>query len=121
MKPIIIMFACLLLPLLSGCHAETNTTVTGPVSLIQGRYVIDVRTESEWKNGHIEGATLIPYDEIKAKIPNVTTDKNAPLALYCRSGRRSEIARKSLHEMGYTNVENWGSLQDAQKRLASKP
>lgn len=84
-------------------------------------YIIDVRTESEWKAGHIQDAILIPYDEIKARIVEVTTNKSAPIALYCRSGRRSGIALTSLRELGYLNVDNLGSLDDARKKLGVAP
>ncbi|MFZ4397978.1 MAG: rhodanese-like domain-containing protein [Kiritimatiellia bacterium] len=84
-------------------------------------YVIDVRTEGEWKTGHINDAILIPYDQIKERIVEVTTNKSAFIALYCRSGRRSRIARESLQKLGYLNVENLGSLADARKKLGVSP
>jgi phage shock protein E len=84
-------------------------------------YVVDVRTEAEWKAGHIKDAILIPHDEIKARIVEVTTNKAARIVLYCRSGRRSGIAHKSLQELGYLNVENLGSLDEARKKLGVSP
>lgn len=84
-------------------------------------YVIDVRTEGEWRAGHIKDAILIPYDQIGARISEVTTNKSASIAVYCRSGRRSGIALKSLQELGYVNVENLGSIQDARKKLGVSP
>jgi phage shock protein E len=51
----------------------------------------------------------------------VTTNKAARIALYCRSGRRSGIAHKSLQEVGYLNVENLGSLDEARKKLGVPP
>jgi|GEM_PF-6862097 len=84
---------------------------------LKGKYVIDVRTEGEWKAGHIQGAILIPYNQIMSRIGAVTKDKSAPIALYCRSGRRSGIALKALKELGYVNVENLGSLKEARKEL----
>ena len=84
-------------------------------------HIIDVRTEVEWKAGHIKDAILIPYDQIKARIAEVTTNKSAHIALYCRSGRRSGIAIKSLQELGYLNVENLGSFDDARKNLGVSP
>lgn len=101
-------------------HAETNTE-NRAYQQIKGRYVIDVRTEAEWQAGHIEGAILIPYDQIKARIGTVTQDKSAPIALYCRSGRRSGIALQALKELGYVNVENLGSLQEARQKLGISP
>jgi phage shock protein E len=82
--------------------------------------VIDVRTAAEYNSGHIEGAKLIPYDEIEREIAKVTKDKNAPIALYCRSGRRSGIALKMIESMGYKNVENYGSMGSAKSILERK-
>ena len=84
-------------------------------------YIIDVRTDVEWNAGHIKDSILIPYDQIKTRIGEVTVNKSASIGLYCRSGRRSGIALKSLQELGYRNVENLGSLDDARKKLGISP
>ncbi|GAB1255748.1 rhodanese-like domain-containing protein [Aurantivibrio plasticivorans] len=81
---------------------------------------IDVRTEKEWNSGHLEQAVHIPYDEITGKIAAITEDKDAPIKLYCRSGGRAGKAEKALEEMGYTNVQNMGGIEDAKKFLADK-
>jgi phage shock protein E len=79
--------------------------------------IIDVRTEAEWNEGHIEGAILIPYELIGEKIGTVTKDKSRRTYVYCRSGRRSQIAKESLEKLGYKNVVNLGSLQEAAKTM----
>lgn len=84
---------------------------------VGGRYLIDVRTEKEWNEGHIDGATLIPHDQIARQIAGVIADKNAPIALYCRSGRRSGIAMDTLKGMGYTNVVNFGGFAEATRKV----
>ena len=58
--------------------------------------VIDVRTVQEWDKGHLEGAVLIPYDQIGERIGAVVKDKSQTIYLYCRSGRRSHIAKEAL-------------------------
>lgn len=73
---------------------------------------IDVRTPEEFAEGHIEGAVNIPFEQISHRISEVTTDKNASINLYCRSGRRSAIALNTLKEMGFVNLTNQGSYQD---------
>ncbi len=72
---------------------------------------IDVRTQPEWDQGHLKNAVLIPYNEITRKIHTVVKTKRQPINLYCRSGRRAEIARKALEQMGYINVQNRGSYE----------
>lgn len=82
--------------------------------------VIDVRTEAEFNAGNIQGSVLIPFDVINTKIAEITTDKSAKIILYCRSGRRSGIAESVLKEMGYVNVENYGSMQSTKEKLEIK-
>lgn len=79
--------------------------------------IIDVRTESEWKNGHIEGAILIPYDVIAEKIGSAAKDKTRKIYVYCRTGRRSKTAKNSLEKLGYQDVVDLGSLEDAAKSM----
>lgn len=74
--------------------------------------VIDVRTEAEYRQGHVRGALNISYDQIAGRIAAVAPDRDAPIDLYCRSGRRSGIAEQTLRGLGYRRVENRGSLDD---------
>ncbi|WP_040191553.1 rhodanese-like domain-containing protein [Clostridium culturomicium] len=74
--------------------------------------VLDVRSVEEYKEGHIEGAVLLPSDEIKEKVENLIQDKNKTILLYCRSGRRSAAAAKDLIDFGYTNVYDFGGIID---------
>lgn len=71
---------------------------------------IDVRSEAEWNAGHLKNAVLIPYDEISKSIGEFAKNRRQPINLYCRSGRRAEIALKTLEQMGFTNVQNRGSF-----------
>jgi len=73
--------------------------------------VIDVRTEQEYNNGHLKNSINIPYGEIKNKITEHVQDKDQKIIVYCRTGRRSGIAKKTLDAMGYTNVINAGSYE----------
>ncbi len=73
---------------------------------------IDVRTAEEFNAGHIEGAAHIPFEEIAIRISEVTTDKNATIHLYCRSGRRSGIAQETLQNLGFKNAINEGGYED---------
>jgi phage shock protein E len=82
--------------------------------------IIDVRTVQEWDNGHLEGAVLIPYDQIGEKISSVVKDKSQRIYLYCRTGRRVRIAKEALDKLGYKDIINLGSLEDAAKTLKLK-
>lgn len=100
-----------------AAYSATNKPEPSKAKMVKGKYVIDVRTEEEWNEGHVEGAILIPLLEIKDRISEVTKDKKAPIALYCASGGRSGRAELILKEQGYENVENWGGVDEAKERL----
>ena len=78
----------------------------------QDYIILDVRTEEEFAEGHIEGAILIPDDEITEKAESILTDKEQQILVYCRSGRRSKNAASLLVELGYTNVKEFGGIID---------
>ena len=75
--------------------------------------VIDVRTEAEWNEGHLEGAILIPHDRIEAGIKSAVGDRKTKIYLYCRSGRRTGIAFDVLQNAGYRDIINLGTVENA--------
>lgn len=74
--------------------------------------LIDVRTAQEYAEGALPGATRIETQELAERIASVAPDKDAPVVLYCRSGRRSSAAQDLLRELGYSQVINAGGYQD---------
>jgi rhodanese-related sulfurtransferase len=78
----------------------------------QSHVLLDVRRQDEFDELHIEGATLIPYDEIGVRASGELSDRNALILIYCRSGRRSEIAARELIALGYRNVFDFGGIID---------
>lgn len=101
-----------------GASAGSNWMSNGESQLLLQPVIIDTRTPEEYAGGHLEGALLMPYDAIGGMIEAKVSDKNTPLMLYCRSGARSEMARKTLASMNYTRVENLGGMQTAADTLA---
>ena len=77
-----------------------------------GYIIIDARTQSEYDEGHIPGAILIPEYEIADRAEKELPDKNQLILVYCRSGRRSKIAAEELVKLGYTNVKEFGGIID---------
>jgi len=61
--------------------------------------VLDVRTAEEYSAGHVPGAILIPYDELPSRLDEL--DRSRWVLVYCRSGRRSGIAEKTLEDAGF--------------------
>ena len=78
----------------------------------EGYIILDVRTQEEYDEGHIPGATQISHEEIAEKAEEVLTDKDQLILVYCRSGRRSKIAAEALVELGYTNIKEFGGIID---------
>ena len=74
--------------------------------------IIDARTQSEYDQGHIPGAIMIPEYEIADRAEKELPDKNQLILVYCRSGRRSKIAAEELVKLGYTNVKEFGGIID---------
>ena len=122
MKRIIIAVsvALMLIPLLIGCNGNNKSayeqiTPAEAKALIdseEGYIILDVRTEEEFAEGHIEGAILIPDHEIGEKAENVLTNKDQLILVYCRSGRRSKNAASELATLGYTNIKEFGGILD---------
>jgi rhodanese-related sulfurtransferase len=55
--------------------------------------------------GEIEGTdAFIPFDRVKADAAKLPDDKDAPLYIYCRSGRMSAEAAPAFQALGYTNI-----------------
>ena len=74
--------------------------------------LLDVRTESEFREQRINGAILIPNTEIRNRAQKELPDKDALIFVYCRSGARSSGAAHDLVSMGYTNVYDIGGIMN---------
>lgn len=74
--------------------------------------ILDVRRADEYEAGHIEGAVLLPNEDISDIKPDILPDLDAEILVYCRSGRRSKQAAQKLADLGYTNVYEFGGIID---------
>ncbi|WP_246345943.1 rhodanese-like domain-containing protein [Sedimentibacter hydroxybenzoicus] len=74
--------------------------------------ILDVRTQEEYDSGHIKNAILLPVTEIASKTGEFVPYKDAKILVYCRSGNRSATAAKDLIKMGYTDVYDFGGIND---------
>lgn len=113
-----IWFALFLLGTLSACQAQQGGKGNGGTasvrvlsvsefkSVIADKNVqlVDVRTPGEYAQGHIQGAANInvnagDFGSLASKL-----DKNKPVAVYCRSGVRSQTAAGILKELGFKKI-----------------
>lgn len=73
--------------------------------------LLDVREEDEYITGHAVDALLLPVDEITPqRAADLLPDREAPILVYCRSGRRSRRAAALLESFGYSRLYDLGSL-----------
>jgi rhodanese-related sulfurtransferase len=109
MKKVIAILASVLL--LAGC-STSSTAMDLSVSEFSskvteaGIITLDVRTPSEFNEGHIEGASLIDFQSGNFENEITSLDKNQTYAIYCRSGNRSGEAVKVMTEAGFTKLYN---------------
>ena len=73
---------------------------------------IDVREADEFAGPHYKGSINISYQVIEAEIGGLNLAKDTDIRVYCRTGRRSGIAKDMLEAMGYTKVTNEGGVKE---------
>lgn len=66
--------------------------------------ILDVRTQAEFKSGHIQDAILIPYTELEERIGELTEHKDHEIIVHCRTQGRSGIACGILDAYAFTKV-----------------
>ena len=75
--------------------------------------ILDVREQHEYDSGHIPGAVLLPVGTITEDTAAAVIDElDTVVLVYCRSGNRSKTASQALTDLGYTNVYEFGGIND---------
>ena len=75
--------------------------------------ILDVREQHEYDSVHIPGAVLLPVGPIaEDTAAAVIDDLDTVVLVYCRSGNRSKTASQALADLGYTNVYEFGGIND---------
>ena len=68
--------------------------------------LIDVRTDGEYKEGHLPGAIVIPYNEIESRYAEIIGYKDREIVLYCHTGGMGDYAGSVLLGKGFEKVRN---------------
>lgn len=68
--------------------------------------LLDVRTVDEFVQGHIPDAVNIPHKELEARLAELSDAKNTQIVIYCRSGRRAEVAKQVLIKNGFKQLDH---------------
>lgn len=106
-------FVLFVILLSSSCNSSNNGGInfqlnasefSDKISSTPGAVVLDVRTEGEFSQGHIQNAVNISWNDptFDGKINNIP--KNSPIFIYCLSGSRSMSAANFMRRNGYSNV-----------------
>ena len=107
--------------LLAGCGAQSEESTYRQVNAEEaaammeeerGYLILDVRTAEEYSEKHIPGAVNIPNETIGTEDIPELPDKEQLILVYCRSGNRSKQASAKLVKLGYTNIVEFGGIND---------
>ena len=119
MKWIPILMALLLL---SGCAAQAQKeqsyrqiNMDEAIAMMEAEsdyIILDVRTPEEFSEKHIPGAINIANETIGSEEIPELPDKDQLILVYCRSGNRSKQASEKLVALGYTNIVEFGGIND---------
>ena len=119
MKWIPILMALLLL---SGCAAQVQKeqsyrqiNMDEAIAMMEAEsdyIILDVRTPEEFSEKHIPGAINIANETIGSEEIPELPDKDQLILVYCRSGNRSKQASEKLVALGYTNIIEFGGIND---------
>lgn len=103
--PPLIITLTLLAPVYGAFGHNEFSDITPATVNTQGfsGLILDVRSAEEFAASHVPGATNIPHTELTAHLASVgATDQ--PILVYCRSGRRADIALQALRDLGYSRL-----------------
>jgi rhodanese-related sulfurtransferase len=106
----------IVLPLSAACARESGPSLSAPEALERARAgnltIVDIRRPEEWRQtGVAEGAARIDMRHpafVDAVLARVGGDRNAPIALICRTGNRTGQMQAVLRDQGFTNVYHIG-------------
>lgn len=81
---------------------------------------IDVRTQTEWDLGHVEGAIHIPISELSKENTKIKKlNKSQTYIIYCNTGNRARQAAVLMRDIGFKKIyyleSTWGQISDALK------
>lgn len=81
--------------------------------------LIDVRTNEEYKQGHIDGSICVPLQDISNNPFSVCARKDTPIILYCQKGYKSSLAAQALIDAGYSKIYAIPGIEQYRYNLTS--
>ncbi|NID15812.1 rhodanese-like domain-containing protein [Luteibacter yeojuensis] len=109
-----LLFAVLLwLPAAAWAGDESREDLASRMAGHEAPLLLDVRTPSEYRDGHLAGALNVPVDEVASRHGVLGIPRDRELVVYCKSGKRAARARATLESLGYSNVRLLEGSADA--------
>ena len=68
--------------------------------------LLDVRTVEEFVDGHIPNSLNIPHKELESRLAELSGKQDTQIVIYCRSGRRAEVAKQVLVKNGFNHLDH---------------
>jgi phage shock protein E len=96
----------------AACSTAEGAAGSSAELLPANTMLIDVRTPAEFDEGHLDGAVNVPVELSTFAAQVALLDPDMEYFVYCRSGRRSEIAIEYMETLGL-RAENLGSVEAA--------
>ena len=107
---LVVIGACIgAIALLASCGNNEEAAIVD----YSAATIIDVRAADEYAAGHLAGAVNHNVEDGSLESALASLDPEASYVVYCRSGRRSEIAAEIMKTNGFAQVADLGSLEDA--------
>lgn len=109
----------ILLPLIFGislfsCGSKSNDKDLKEM-ILNGAFIVDVRTPQEFAEGSVYGAVNIPLQSIDGRLDEFKDKKG--VVLYCKSGQRAGQAKTKLEKAGIKNVVNGKNMSTINNSL----
>lgn len=117
MRLLIVGVLSSLVVIIGAISLQFDASATPPASVEASPYLIervkndewlllDVRSAEEYNQGHIPGAINVPHDQIDAYLDALDGWQDKPVIVYCRSGRRAQLAMKVLEDLQFQSIRS---------------
>lgn len=98
--------------ILTNFESISSTQAYNLIQSNENVAILDVRTQQEYSQGHIEGAVLAPVQTLQNNLAQIAKVKNRKIIVYCHSGNRSVAASRILVQNGFTPLNLKGGITD---------
>ncbi|HEX2486110.1 MAG TPA: rhodanese-like domain-containing protein [Myxococcota bacterium] len=88
----------------SAAQSISGTELAAKLASGTAPVLLDVRSEAEYRAGHIAGALHVPHDAVATRADEIPAARNAPVVVTCERGPRAVAAKAALEAAGFEQV-----------------